>query len=103
MTFVNLTFCLEQRCPSEISSTLTYIVEHAVWRNWNQALIFTKDLKTDCSWMILRFMKCLVVNGVAVALNVDKKPRFNIKIGVVTLSTNLARNTSVLAQHIKQV
>lgn len=44
--FVNLTNCLQQRCHSEIYATLPYIVEHAVWRNWNQALIFTSDLKS---------------------------------------------------------
>lgn len=53
--------------------------------------------------MILRFIKCLGVNGVAVALNVQRKPRFNINIGVITLWMNVAQNISTLTKHIKEV
>lgn len=49
---------------------------------------------TDCQWTIVRLVKCLSVNGVAVAKDSISNPRVVTKLGIVILSPELKHNSS---------
>ncbi|CAG4985926.1 unnamed protein product [Colias eurytheme] len=92
--FFNNTACAYKQCPPEVLKSLPYIVDHAVWRSWNQAIIFTPKIETGCQRAILHLVKCLAINGVASALNVRSIPRVHINIGVIILSPHMVQNTT---------
>ncbi|CAH2108163.1 unnamed protein product [Euphydryas editha] len=97
MVFAYL-FCLfsfsNAKCPRSVVSTLGYIIEHAVWRGWHQVVIYTTDLESDCNWAILRLVKCLGVNGIASAVDINEKARVQTNLGVVIFQRSVNTNTS---------
>ncbi|CAK1540461.1 unnamed protein product [Leptosia nina] len=89
------------KCNTE---SFLYIIDHVVSRSWNQALIFTPgDAQSQgCTWMLLHLIKCLGINGVAIALNVQSRPHYHNNIGVIILTPEI-QNKTVLLEQIKKL
>ncbi|XP_053613152.1 uncharacterized protein LOC128676810 [Plodia interpunctella] len=81
-------------CAQNALAHLPYVVEHAVWRGWNQALIYTPDNYQDCDWAIVRLMKCLAVNGIASVVNPTGGARLQTLLGVVIMTPRLQNNNT---------
>ncbi|XP_060803740.1 uncharacterized protein LOC106141045 [Amyelois transitella] len=92
------------RCASDALHHLSYVVEHAVWRGWKQAFIYTPEDYQDCNWATVRLMKCLSVNGIASAVNPTGGARLQTLLGVVILTTRMQKNnTSSLKKLVKKL
>ncbi|XP_064072067.1 probable glutamate receptor [Vanessa tameamea] len=82
------------KCPAPVLLSMGYIVEHAVWRGWHQAIIYTTDLESDCKWSILSLVKCLGINGIASALNVKERAKLKTHLGIVMFQRTLRLNAT---------
>ncbi|XP_072938862.1 uncharacterized protein [Epargyreus clarus] len=81
-------------CPKSGLVSLPFIVDFAVWRGWQQAIIYPVNLEPSCRWAIVRLVKCLAINGVAAAIEVRSNIRVRSRVGIVVLSPPLRRNNT---------
>ncbi|VVC89935.1 unnamed protein product [Leptidea sinapis] len=75
---------------------LSYVVQHSLWRGWNQAVIFTPQIESGCQSSLIHLVKCLGVNGIASAIDVPNKPRTGDNLGIIILTPKLQRKAVTL-------
>ncbi|CAD0199780.1 unnamed protein product [Chrysodeixis includens] len=81
-------------CPESALAPLLFVLEYAVWRGWQQAIVYTPDLEQGCQWSIVRLMKCLGVNGVGSSLDSLTNIRIRANLGVIILLPRFRRNAT---------